>query len=61
MTAKTSTERGREYRQRQRARRLLEVRGIWAPKDKHSVIKTAAREFGAEKRGVQAKGNGDAN
>ena len=42
---KTSTERGREYRQAQRANGLLEVRSIWAPKELHRTIQSAARRI----------------
>ena len=48
MTAKTSTERGRDYRRRQKLKQLEEVRGIWARKVLHKAIKEAAKQFGAE-------------
>lgn len=51
MTAKTSTERSRDYRRRQKLLKALhEVRGIWAPKSAHAVIKVAAKQFGAESK-----------
>ena len=42
---KTSTERGRKYRQAQRANGLLEVRSIWAPKELHHSIQVAAERI----------------
>ena len=48
MTAKTSTERGRDYRRRQKLKQLEEVRGVWAIRSLHKSIKEAAKQFGAE-------------
>jgi hypothetical protein len=43
MTAKTTTERQRDYRARKEAANLPEVRGIYALREKHPAIKAAAK------------------
>jgi hypothetical protein len=47
MTAKTNTERGKEYRARKAAAQLVEVRGIFAPAAAHPAIKAAAVKLSA--------------
>ena len=61
-TAKTSTERGAAFKARRTAEGLHEVRGIWAPKNLHELIK----EFGASavtihlaKRRIEARAKAD--
>lgn len=45
MTAKTAKERQAELRARRREAGLEEVRGIYAPPDKHPAIKAAAKKM----------------
>ena len=45
MTAKTSTERSRERRERLKAGAVSEVRGIHAPPDDHPTIRAAAKRL----------------
>lgn len=42
MTAKTTAERQRAYKARKAAEGLTEVRGIFAPLEKHAAIREAA-------------------
>lgn len=48
MTAKTSTQRAQDLRKRREADGLKEVRGIWAPTERHDAIKQAVRELEAK-------------
>ena len=43
MTAKTNTKRSEEFRARQKAQNLHEVRGIYLPLDLHKAIKIEAK------------------
>lgn len=45
MTAKTTAERQRAYRARKAAAQLIEVRGIFAPREKHSGIRLAVKKM----------------
>ena len=45
MTAKTSAERQRAFRERKKAEQSDEVRGIFAPKHLHDAIKEQIRKF----------------
>ena len=45
MSAKTSTERSRERRERLKAGAVSEVRGIHAPPDDHQAIREAAKRL----------------
>lgn len=45
MTAKTSAERQRAFRERKKAEQSDEVRGIFAPKHLHDSIKEQIRKF----------------
>jgi hypothetical protein len=50
MTAKTTTERVRELRQRRQESGLSEVRGIWAPASLHDAIREAGAKLQRKRR-----------
>jgi hypothetical protein len=56
VTAKTSTERAQELRQRRAVSGLSEVRGIWAPAKQHDEVRAAAAQLQRRRERAAKKG-----